>query len=222
MTCQTSDNPAEQVAAPATQPKAPGPRREPCSPDAPVGQSLPAQWLDVHGDALFRYAVALVSDQHRAEDLVQETLLAALEARDRFAGGASERTWLVSILRHKAIDQRRREQCRQEAQLEIDPVVEGNFNALGKWRTPPRGWAPNPQKLMETDEFWSIFENCMRALPGAMREAFALRVMGDLSADDTCAILEIKSANLWTILYRARERLRRCLEHKWLKSGKEV
>src|SRR5260221_4883164 len=175
MTCKTSDERPGEAAWPATQTKAPGARREPCSPAAPEARSLPAQWLDLHGDALFRYAMALVSDEHRAEDLVQETLLAALEARQRFAGGATERTWLVSILRHKAIDQRRRDQRRQEAQIETDPAVEGNFNALGKWRTPPRTLAPNPQALMESAEFWSVFQDCMRALPGAMPEAFAFR-----------------------------------------------
>ena len=34
-----------------------------------------------------------------AEDLVQDTLLAAIEAQHRFAAGSSERTWLISILR---------------------------------------------------------------------------------------------------------------------------
>ncbi|HEX4793168.1 MAG TPA: sigma-70 family RNA polymerase sigma factor [Humisphaera sp.] len=222
MTSQSASDRTGQANAPATQPKAPGPRREPCAPDAPDVRSLPTQWLELHGDALFRYAMALVSDEHRAEDLVQETLLAALEAHQRFAGGATERTWLVSILRHKAIDQRRRDERRQEAQIATDSAVEGNFNAFGKWRTPPSSWAPHPQKLMESEEFWSIFQNCMRALPGAMREAFALRVMGGLSAADTCSVLEIKAANLWTILCRARERLRRCLEHKWFKSGNEA
>ncbi len=55
----------------------------------------------------------------------------------------------------------------------------------------------------------------MTALPVRMREAFALRVVESLDATETCRILEISSANLWTLLYRARERLRRCLEGKW-------
>jgi RNA polymerase sigma-70 factor, ECF subfamily len=178
-------------------------------------ESFPEQWLRIHGDALFRYALVLVPDVHRAEDLVQETLLAALEGRGRYSGAASERTWLIGILRHKAIDERRRDRRHDQYLADVDPVVEGNFNRFGKWREPPGRWAPNPQSLLESQEFWAIFHSCMRALPARMREAFALRVVEGLDASETCRILDITSANLWTMVYRARERLRRCLEGKW-------
>ena len=46
------------------------------------------KWLDEHGDLLFRYAVLRVRESAVAEDLVQETLLAALKALDRFQGQA--------------------------------------------------------------------------------------------------------------------------------------
>jgi RNA polymerase sigma-70 factor (TIGR02943 family) len=182
-------------------------------------QSIPEQWLSRHGDALFRYALLLVADEHRAEDLVQETLLAALEGRGRYSADASERTWLIAILRHKAIDERRRDRRRDQYLADVDPVVEGNFNRFGKWRKPPGRWLPKPQSLLESQEFWSVFQTCMRALPARMREAFALRMVEDLDASETCRILEISSDNLWTLLYRARERLRRCLEGKWLTNG---
>jgi RNA polymerase sigma-70 factor (TIGR02943 family) len=178
-------------------------------------QSVPEQWLGLHGDALFRYALLLVADLHRAEDLVQETLLAALEGRARYAAAASERTWLIAILRNKVMDERRRD-CRQDQLLaDVDPVVEGNFDRFGKWRKPPGRWTPDSQSLLESQEFWAVVQSCMRALPAQMREAFALRVVEGLDASETCRILEVTSANLWTLLSRARERLRRCLEGKW-------
>src|SRR5271170_2891244 len=64
----------------------------------------PAQWLDLYGDFLFNFAVGQLRDASEAEDQVQETFLAAFKSRDRFAGQCSERTWLVSILRHKIYD----------------------------------------------------------------------------------------------------------------------
>jgi RNA polymerase sigma-70 factor, ECF subfamily len=178
-------------------------------------RSIPEQWLGLHGDALFRFALLLVTDEHQAEDLVQETLLAALEARTRYSAAASERTWLIGILRHKAIDARRRDRRRDQYLADVDPAVEGNFNRFGKWRKPPGRWSPSPVSLLESQEFWAVFHSCMRALPARTREAFALRVVEGLDASETCRILEIESANLWTLLYRARERLRRCLEGKW-------
>ena len=139
-------------------------RRDPLPASASAGEgsrSIPEQWLGVHGDALFRYALLLVADLHRAEDLVQETLLAAFEGRGRYSGEASERTWLIGILRHKAIDERRRDRRHDRYLADVDPVVEGNFNRLGKWRKPPSGWTPNPQSLAESQEFWAIFHSCM-------------------------------------------------------------
>jgi RNA polymerase sigma-70 factor (ECF subfamily) len=177
--------------------------------------SIPEQWLNLHGDALFRYAVMLVHDEHDAEDLVQDTLIAAFEARDQYASAASERTWLIAILRNKAIDRCRRDLREAEYFAAQDPVVEGNFNRFGKWRKPPRSWSPNPTALLESKEFWVVFHGCMRALPQFIREAFALRVVEGIGATEVCRILEISNTNLWTLLYRARERLRRCLEVKW-------
>jgi RNA polymerase sigma-70 factor (ECF subfamily) len=51
----------------------------------------PALWVDQHGDCLYRYALVRLGNPETAEDLVQETFLAALRAREKFAGGSSER-----------------------------------------------------------------------------------------------------------------------------------
>src|SRR5262245_1648420 len=74
--------------------------------------SDPTTWVGAHGDYLYNYAFGQLREHNDAEDLVQETLLAALKARNRLNGHASERTWLVSILRHKICDHFRR-RCRE-------------------------------------------------------------------------------------------------------------
>ena len=73
----------------------------------------PSVWLAEHGDYLFKYAVFRLRDATLAEDAVQETLLAALQAYHSFAGRGSERTWLVGILKHKVMDHFRRV-CRED------------------------------------------------------------------------------------------------------------
>jgi len=57
-----------------------------------------------HRDYLYRYALLHLRDASRADDVVQETLLAAVESPDRFSGRSSLRTWLTGILKHKIID----------------------------------------------------------------------------------------------------------------------
>src|SRR5438552_17591458 len=76
----------------------------------------PSTWVDEYGDYLLRYALSFVRDKQIAEDLVQETFLAALQSRSAFGGNSSERTWLVGILKHKAIDHYRK--ARRQNQFE--------------------------------------------------------------------------------------------------------
>ena len=57
-----------------------------------------------HRDYLFRFALRKLQDRDLAEDLVQETLLAALQAKDTYAGRSSYRVWLIGMLKHKICD----------------------------------------------------------------------------------------------------------------------
>ena len=68
----------------------------------------PSRWVDEHGDALFRYAILRLKDEHLAEDLIQDTFLAALNGIGKFKPGSSPRAWLVGILKRKIIDHYRR------------------------------------------------------------------------------------------------------------------
>src|SRR3569832_1230578 len=97
--------------------------------------SDPALWLDNHGDALYRYALLRLRDPMLAEDMVQETLLAAVEARARYAGDASERTWLIGILKHKIIDQlRKKQRAAPLAEAPAAAALDALFVCAGFWR----------------------------------------------------------------------------------------
>jgi uncharacterized protein (DUF302 family) len=54
-------------------------------------------WVDRYGDALFHFAKARVKDRSTAEDLVQDTFVAAIQSKNRYKGKASEKTWLFSM-----------------------------------------------------------------------------------------------------------------------------
>lgn len=184
----------------------------------------PSLWVDAHGDALFRYALSRLSDRTTAEDLVQETFLAALEARERFRGASAPRTWLISVLRHKLVDHLRRagrQQIAGDAEV-FESGVETAFDARGRWIERPGRWAPQlPASELERREFRQALQACAEGVAGRAREAFALRVLCDLSAEDVCKVLEIKPTNLWVLLHRARSRLRACLESTWFGRGPE-
>lgn len=170
--------------------------------------------MDRHGDALYRYASMRLRDPEVAAELVQETFLQAYRGREAYSGRASERTWLVSILRHKLIDHQRRA-GREEP---TDPAALGDeriFDKAGRWLSMPGRWGANPSAEMERREFWSCFETCLSRLPSNVADAFLLRELEDCGANDVCNVLQITPANLHTRLYRARMLLRDCLGHRW-------
>ena len=61
----------------------------------------PESWVDTHADYLFNYTISRINNHDLAKDLVQETFFAGLKAMHNFQGKASERTWLISILKRK-------------------------------------------------------------------------------------------------------------------------
>lgn len=189
-----------------------------------VALSDPDTWLDQHGDALYRFALMRVRETAAAEDLVQETLLAALRARDSFAGAAAERTWLIAILKNKIIDHFRRH--RHEAPLpetdDPDATIEAMFNAVDEdhWTRTPAAWA-NPDRALEQAEFWRAFQLCLEGLPARQAQVFTLTELDGLGTEELCKVLEAQPSNVWVMLHRARLRLRECLEQNWFGAAAE-
>jgi len=182
--------------------------------DAP---SDPEQWLDAHGDYLYRYALKRLRNAEVAEDMVQETFVAALRARERFSGKSSERTWLVGILKHKIIDHiRKSTRERPVSDLDLDEdQTEALFSKGGHWKVKPARWSYDPRVVTERSEFRRILQQCIDGLPRRLADVFVLREMDQLETDEVCKELEITPTNLWVILHRARSKLRRCLEINW-------
>ena len=93
--------------------------------------------------------------------------------------------------------------------------VPSNRKFGGHWRKGPASWSGNPSREMETKEFWEVFGGCMSKLPQGLADAFFLRELDGLSADEVQDALGITPANFWKRLHRARSLLRQCLESSW-------
>lgn len=178
----------------------------------------PELWVDSYGDFLYRFALSRVKDPSIAEDLVQETFLAALRARENFKGQSAGRTWLTAILKHKIVDHIRKK-IREPSSDKIETLTDmtdPDFDERGEWSTRPGKWAVNPGNLYEQREFLDVLYRCLAELPERLAEAFIKREMDGLSTEEVCKELGITATNSWVMLYRARMSLRRCLENKWL------
>jgi len=181
----------------------------------------PGRWLEAYGDVLFRFAMKRLRNVDHAEDVVQETLLAAFQARANYSGRSSEQTWLTGILKHKIVDFIRR-QVRETAVDDIAALadiatgseVEGLFDERGHWITPPDDWG-RPDKTLQNQQFLEAFEACLERLKPMIARVFTLRELVGQSVEEICNELGITATNCGVILYRARMGLRRCLEVRW-------
>ena len=172
---------------------------------------------------LLRVAMLQLRDRDQAEDVVQETLLAALEARDKFAGKSSIKTWLTGILRHKVVDAIRKK-TREPSLSSLSPAsdeteiddLDAFFNESDRdhWTSKPAEWR-NPERDLEQQQFMSIMDFCLEKLPPNTARVFMLREVMEMQTDEVCQELKITATNLWVILYRARMLLRQCLEQNW-------
>ena len=186
----------------------------------------PESWVDRYGDFLYRFALSRIKDPSIAEDLVQETFLAALKARKNFQGRSSARTWLIAILKHKIVDHIRK-QVREQASDKVESIYNAAandpadtiFNDEGDWRIRPSKWSIDPMKLYEQKEFMDVLYHCLGELPKRQAEAFMMREIDGFSTEEICKVLNISATNSWVMLYRARMWLRQCLENNWLNTG---
>jgi RNA polymerase sigma-70 factor (ECF subfamily) len=187
-----------------------------------VGEPVAVQeQLAAHRDYLYRFALLHLRDESRAQDVVQETLLAAMEGRSGFSGRAQLRTWLTGILKHKIIDVFRRQS--RETPLQAGPEAESDedfadlyFNPKDQdhWHTFPTTWG-DPEKSLEQKRFWEIFDACSKQMPSQIARVFTMRELMGLETEEICKELGITANNCWVMLYRARMNLRQCLETRW-------
>ncbi len=180
----------------------------------------PERWLEDYGDHLYRYALMHLNSTSLAEDMVQDTLVAALEARERYAGLASEKTWLTGILRHKILDHLRfqqRESVTDDIETLADSAasdVDSLFDDRGHWLTPPQDWG-KPEQRFKDQQFLHVLAHCMRGLKPAMATAFVLKEVDGQSNSEISDELGVSQSNCGVLLYRARMSLRRCLDVRW-------
>jgi len=179
--------------------------------------------LEVQRGYLMRVARLQLRDIALAEDVVQDTLTAALTAQAGFTGKSSVKTWLTGILKHKIVDAIRRKQREPISASALDEEAdledfEGLFKENGAWQAPPADWG-DPEQSLSRQQFFDIMQFCLEKLPPATARVFMMREVMELESDEICKELTITANNLWVILYRARMSLRECLELNWFAGG---
>lgn len=177
-----------------------------------------ALWVDKYGDMMYRFALVRVKDQDAAEEVVQSALTAAVQAQKSFQGRSSEKSWLFGILKHKIMDHFRAIKKRQTYDLSPDDSpdpYERAFDKTGHWKMPVQNWNLDPEKSAQNKQLVAALSQCLDNLSDKYRRIFVMREVDGVSSEEICNEFDIQPTNLWVMLHRARNQLKKCLEKRW-------
>ncbi len=191
----------------------------------PTPSSIISGFVDSYGDILFNFARTRVNDRQVAEDLVQDTYVAALKGWGSYSGKSSEKTWLIGILKHKIFDHYKKSQREiPESHLASDTenggIMDYFFGDTGYWKMSPGYLRETPENTMNDKQIAVWIRDCIQKLPEKFRIPFILKEIDEIDTEEVCNDCDISSTNLWVILHRSRLQLRECLSSIWTKEGK--
>lgn len=169
--------------------------------------------VEKHTAELVAFTASRVKDRQVADDLVQETFIAAFKGLENYKGESSHRTWLFSILRNKIIDHYRKYYRGKDKEVSSDAYFDENGSWLPDKAPSSLG---DDQHLLDNPEFNATLLNCREHLPKKQFAVLQLKYYDQLEADAICKELEISSTYYWQLIHRAKLQLRDCLQKNWL------
>lgn len=179
------------------------------------------QLFGKYADYLYSYAITRVNDRQVAEDLVQETFIAAYKNYGTFRSKSKASTWLTAILKNKIIDLYRKK-VKEFHKESLDELARTDdyFNEKGHWRKDalPGNWKIETAAPIEQTEFYEVLQQCLSRLSELQRMAFVMKHMDDADTEEICKELDITASNYWVVIHRAKLQLRQCLEKHWIKT----
>ncbi len=178
----------------------------------------PELWVDRYADYLYTYAFNRVNDPELARDLVQETFFAGLRASPNFRGAASERTWLVAILKRKVVDHYRKinsEKGRAEVRMQYRNP-EGEDGVWLEEQVADPAFTGQSDALENEELGWALQE-CISRLSEKHRHAFTQKTILGKDTSVICNEMGIQASNLWVMVHRARVSLMECLNENWFR-----
>ena len=176
----------------------------------------PNNWIDRYSDYLFNYTISRVNDKEIAQDIVQDTFFAGLKSMKNFKGEASERTWLISILKRKIIDHYRKINSKK-GKTEVRMSYNSDIESEGDWLEEQVSDSSenNAEEILINEELGTAILNCLSKLPKKQGEVFKMKTIQGFDTDVICNEFNITASNLWVIVHRARTALANCLKENW-------
>ncbi len=194
-------------------------KQDPVTPTAVI-----ESWVILYSNSLYSRALYMTSSKELAEDLVQDTFLAAHLQFDKFRDDSKPMTWLSAILKNKISDHYRK-RYRNPVSGNSESSSSGNFvfelffdeNSRWNQKEKPQVWEEEELNLLDNKDFNTVLKSCLRKLPENWHSAIYLKYIEQKKGELICQELGISPTNFWQVLHRAKLQLRKCLELNWFK-----
>ncbi len=177
-------------------------------------------WVNNYADYLYERAYYKVQDVEVANDIVQETFLAAIKSYEKFEAKSSPKTWLTSILNNKVIDYFRKSSkafvsLDELTERKSDNYTESFFDENDTWKSGVFDEYWHDENLLDNYEFIKVLEMCLNDLPKNWRAIILSKYIESKDATEICKEFNISTTNYWQIIHRTKLLLRNCIHTKW-------
>ncbi|GIZ10161.1 sigma-70 family RNA polymerase sigma factor [Flavobacterium sp. UMI-01] len=184
-------------------------------------KTIVEKWVHQFSDELYAWSLYKTSSKETAEDLVQETFLAAYNKFDSFQGKSQPKTWLFSILNNKIVDYYRLHARTSKNHFSLTEesgyeLTDKLFNTTENWidKTNHPVWEQE-EELLDNPDFNLVMQTCIDDLPKNWKYAITSKYLSKHNATAICKELAITTSNYWQIIHRSKLLLKKCLETKW-------
>jgi RNA polymerase sigma-70 factor (ECF subfamily) len=161
-----------------------------------------------HSHAIFRVAFRITGDEADAEDVVQEAFLIGYQKLQSFESRAKFSTWIYRIAVNCALNMKNKRKPEAAYQIADDADADATQHQVQVADT-----APNPERLLLSQEIEALHVGAMQKLTATERTAFVLRHMEDCTTEEIAATLRIAPNAAKQAVFRAVQKLRRDLAH---------
>jgi len=172
-----------------------------------------SEWVNQYSDILYTRAFNRVGEKSIAQDIVQDTYVAAINGLNTFNNDSNIKTWLFSILNNKVALY-----FRKKFKMQTTLINQNNtqyFDNAGKWLDKQKTNWENEEKLINDSEFNQVFNACLSDLPSLWRVVIKSKFYQDKKGSEICDELNITESNYWQLVHRSKLQLRNCLTTNW-------
>jgi RNA polymerase sigma-70 factor (ECF subfamily) len=163
--------------------------------------------VNKYNKTLYNAAFGMGMNSDQTQEVVQEVWASFFENIENFEGRSHIRTYLFGFLYNKAKEFWRTKKRHSEHE-EYDVLVDSQYDGSGHWQAKP----VDPEEFAAQTQTIGKIEECMEGLKDIQQKAFHLKEVLGLSGEEICNILDTSHTNLRVLIFRAKQRLRICLE----------